>query len=141
MADVREVVTAGIEAFNAHDREGMGARQASDIVFEAPGDVRLEGSDAVTEYAMMWLRAFPDGKLTIQNQVIAGEWASMEFTFEGTHEETLVSPEGEIPATGRRVSARGAEFFRVVDGKIVEDHLYFDQAQVMAQLGLMPEPA
>jgi ketosteroid isomerase-like protein len=31
--------------------------------------------------------------------------------------------------------------FRVRDGKIVEEHLYFDQVQVLTQLGLMPEPA
>jgi hypothetical protein len=31
--------------------------------------------------------------------------------------------------------------FRVSGGKIVEEHLYFDQVQVLTQLGLMPEPA
>ena len=29
--------------------------------------------------------------------------------------------------------------FRVRDGKIVEEHLYYDQVQVLTQLGLMPE--
>ncbi len=69
-----------------------------------------------------------------------GNSAAEQFTFEGTHTDTLVGPEGDIPATNRRLVGRGAEVFRIEGGKIVE-HLYFDQVQVMTQLGLMPETA
>jgi hypothetical protein len=47
----------------------------------------------------------------------------------------------DIPATNRSLSGRGLQMFRVSGGKIVEEHLYFDQVQVLTQLGLMPEPA
>lgn len=46
-----------------------------------------------------------------------------EFTFEGTHEEPLAGPEGEIPATNRQLVGRGVEVLRVKGGKIVEDNL------------------
>jgi predicted ester cyclase len=141
MADVREVVRAVIDEFNAHDLDALGTYHAENVVLEAPGDVHLQGIEPAVEYARGWLRAFPDAKLTPHNEVYAGEWGAVEFTFEGTHTDTLVGPAGEIPATNRRVSGRGSEFFRVVDGKVVEDHLYFDMVQVMSQLGLMPEPA
>jgi hypothetical protein len=39
------------------------------------------------------------------------------------------------------VSGRGSEFIRAEGGKVVEEHLYFDQVQIMTQLGLMPEAA
>ena len=51
-------------------------------------------------------------------------------------------PDGtELPPTGRRIELRGMELVVVRDGKIVIDNLYYDNAAVMAQLGLVPEAA
>jgi len=141
MADTKQVLDASLAAFNAHDRQGIRSFYADDAVFEAPGDVRFDDGDSITAYAMAWLTAFPDAQLTVHNEVISGEWASHQFTFEGTHEDTLSGPAGDVPAAHKRLKGRGAEVFRVVDGKITEDYLYFDQVQVLTQLGLMPEPA
>jgi steroid delta-isomerase-like uncharacterized protein len=141
MADTKAVADAQVEAFNAHDQERMRSLYAGNATFEAPGDVRLEGPEAISGYAMTWLNAFSDAQLVVHNEVVAGDWAVHEFTFEGTHDNTLVGPSGEIPATHRRLVGRGMEAFKVQEGKIAEDHLYFDQVQVMTQLGLMPEPA
>lgn len=141
MGSAREVGDRAVEAFNAHDETRMRALYAENAVFEAPGDVRLEGPDAITAYAMGWLNAFPDARITVHTDLEAGDRVVHEFTFEGTHEATLASPAGDVPATGRRLVGRGVEVLRVEGDKIVEDHLYFDQVQVMTQLGLMPEPA
>ena len=141
MADTRSVADAAVATFNAHDEAGIRALYAEDAVFEAPGDVHVEGADACAEYVMAWQRAFPDAKLIVRNEVIGGDTAIHEFTFEGTHTDTLIGPSGEIPATSRSLVGRGAEIIRVADGKIVSFHLYFDQVQVLTQLGLMPEPA
>jgi steroid delta-isomerase-like uncharacterized protein len=141
VADTRQVAAEAVQAFNAHDEAGIRATYADGVVFEAPGDVRIEDADATTGYAMAWLNAFPDAKLTVHDEVYDGEWGVQRFTFEGTHQATLSGPGGDIPATNRRLSGRGLQMFRVRDGKIVEEHLYFDQVQVLTQLGLMPEPA
>lgn len=141
MASAREVGAAAVEAFNAHDEGRLQELYAEEVVFEAPGDVRLEGREAAVGYAMAWLRAFPDARITVHNDLEAGDWVIHEFTFEGTHEETLVGPAGEIPATNRHLVGRGVELLRIEDGKVVQDRLYFDQVQVLTQLGLMPEAA
>jgi len=141
MADTKQVAAEALEAFNAHDEARFRATYADDVVFEAPGEVRTEGADATVEYAMAWLTAFPDAKLTIHEEIFDGEWGVQRFTFNGTHQDTLSGPGGDIPATNRHLTGRGLQMFRVRDGKIVEEHLYFDQVQVMTQLGLMPEPA
>jgi len=140
MTDARQVAAEALAAFNAHDEVRIRATYSADVVFEAPGDVRLEGPTAATEYAMRWLRAFPDARLEVHRDVIAGDTVAQEFTFAGTHENTLVGPEGEIPATHRSLTGRGVQVFVIADGKIREEHLYFDQVQVLTQLGLMPEP-
>jgi steroid delta-isomerase-like uncharacterized protein len=141
MAKASEIVAASLEAFNAHDEERIRSMYADDVVFEAPGDIRRIGSEAAVEYAMGWLRAFPDGRLRVETEVANGDWVARRLVFEGTHEETLAGPEGEIPATNRRVAVRAVEFVRVEDGKIAEEHVCFDQAQVMTALGVMPELA
>ena len=141
MAGTKQVLDDATAAFNAHDEQRMRALYADGCVFEAPGDVRLEGIESVVGYVMAWLNAFPDAQFTVQNEVVSGEWAVQQFTFEGTHEDTLSGPDGDIPATHRRLKGRGADVFRVVDGKIAEEYLYFDQVQVLTQLGLMSEPA
>jgi steroid delta-isomerase-like uncharacterized protein len=141
VADIRDVAKQFVEAFNAHDESKMRELNGEDAVMEAPGDVRIEGRDAVTAYGMAWLNAFPDARITVNNELVDGDWVTQEFTFSGTHEDTLMSPAGEVPATHRKLNGRGVQVFRVDGETIADTRLYFDQVQVMTQLGLMPEPA
>jgi len=141
MADARQVGADFVAAFNDHDESRIRELNAENTVFEAPGDVRVEGREAATQYAMAWLNAFPDARLTVNNELASGDWVVQEFTFEGTHEGTLSGPAGEIPATHRRLNGRAVQIFRVENDAVVDTRLYFDQVQVMTQLGLMPEPA
>lgn len=48
-------------------------------------------------------------------------------------------PTGEtMPATNKTIRIRGVDLATVKDGKIVSYRLYFDQAEFLTQLGLMP---
>lgn len=140
MGEASEVGAAFVEAFNAHDEARIRELNAANTVFEAPGDVHIEGQEGATQYAMAWLNAFPDATITVHNEFAAGDWIVQEFTFEGTHGDTLSTPAGEIPATNRRLKGRGVQVFRVEAGAVADTRLYYDQVQVMTQLGLMPEP-
>jgi steroid delta-isomerase-like uncharacterized protein len=141
VARPQQIVERWLEAFNAHDEEGIREAYAEDVIFEAPGEVRREGVDATVEFALSWLEAFPDAEMQVETEVADGEWVVQRFVFEGTHEGILVGTTGDIPATGRQLSGRGVQVVRVEDGAITEDYLYFDQVQVLTQLGLVSEPA
>jgi len=141
MGDLKALSAAATEAFNAHDEEGIRSSYADDAVFTGPGGVGLQGADAIVGYAMSWLNAFPDARTEVHTEVIGEDWVAQRFTFTGTHTETLAGPDGDVPATGKSLSGRGAELIRFRDGKIVEDHLYYDQMDVLTQLGLVPEGA
>ena len=138
MGEARHVAEEFVEAFNAHDAAWIRSITADSAAVEAPGDVKLTGADAVTGYAMGWLQAFPDARMTVHNLVVSEGWAVQEFTFEGTQDETLVGPGGEIPATHRHLDGRGVQIMKVEGGKIAHVHLYFDQVEVLTQLGVMP---
>jgi steroid delta-isomerase-like uncharacterized protein len=140
MADPRKVAAENVAAVNANDAERLRATYATDAVAIAP-DARLEGADAIVDYVMVWAHAFPDMRQTVENELVAGDWVVSEFTVEGTHTGTLASPDGDIPATNRRATARGVQIQRVQDGKIAEEHIYFDQLEILSQLGLVPEAA
>ena len=141
MADARQVGADFVAAFNDHDESRIRELNAENGVLEAPGEIRIEGGEAATQYAMAWLNAFPDARITVNNELVAGDWVTQEFTFEGTHEAPLSGPAGEVPATNRRLNGRGVQIFRVENDAVVDTRLYFDQVQIMTQLGLMPEPA
>ena len=141
MSDTRTAFDAWINAFNTHDEAAIRAATADDCVFEGPGGVRLEGGDAVTGYAMVWLNAFSDAQLVVDTVAVDGDWVAHTGVFKGTHDGTLASPDGDVPATGRRLEGRCSQFVRFQDGRSVEEHLYFDQMDIVTQLGLMPEAA
>ena len=139
MANAPSIASDWVSAFNAHNEEGLRALAADDAIIEAPGEVRLEGGDAATGYAISWMRAFPDATITVHGVLESGDWVVQPFTFKGTHTETLASPSGDIPATNRSLVGRAVQLVRVEAGAIAEFQLYFDQVQVLGQLGLMPE--
>jgi predicted ester cyclase len=141
MEDPKQIAASFVEAFNAHDEGRLSELNAESAVLKAPGDVYLEGRELVTGYAMAWLRAFPDARVRVTHEMIVDEWVAQEFVFEGTHEETLWSPVGDFPATHNRLLGHGVQIFRIKSDAIVETRLYFDQVEVLAQLGLMRELA
>ncbi|MEP7105604.1 MAG: ester cyclase [Chloroflexota bacterium] len=141
MADVKDTAERFVTAFNSHDEKAIEQLHADNIKFEAPGGVRLEGKTAATQYAMGWLKAFPDGKMTIRKQIVSDPWVVQEFTMEGTHTGVLDGPAGKVLPTGKRLSNQAVSIVRYDNGRQTEVHLYYDQAAVMTQLGLMPTPA
>jgi steroid delta-isomerase-like uncharacterized protein len=141
MTDSQKIGAAFVDAFNAHDEDRIRQLNAENTVFEAPGDVKLEGRDPASEYALAWLRAFPDARIDVHNELVAGDWVVQELTFTGTHGETLSGPGGDIPATNRKLEGRAVQIFRVEGDTVADTRLYFDQVQVLTQLGVMPEPA
>jgi predicted ester cyclase len=141
MASPKEVARQWLDGFNAHDEGRIRELTAEDAVMSAPGDVELRGRDAVTGYAMAWLNGFPDARITVHEELADGPSVAQRFTFEGTHSGPLEGPSGTIPPTGRRLTGRGIQVLRIENDAAREVQLYFDQVQVMTQLGLMPEPA
>jgi predicted ester cyclase len=78
------------------------------------------------------LAAFPDIRLTIEDQIVAGDKVATRWVAEGTNS----APFGNVPATGRRVRVDGLVLDHVADGIVVERWEQWDQASMMQQLGL-----
>src|SRR5215212_1077666 len=83
--------------------------------------------------------AFPDYRLTIDEQLVEADKVATVWTGTGTHQGEWASPIGPVPATGKAVTWTGTTTFRIVDGKIAEvigsnwDHL-----GILQQVGALP---
>ena len=77
------------------------------------------------------LAAFPDLRITIEDQIVAGNGVATRWVAEGTNS----GPFGNVPATGRRVRVDGQILDRVADGRVAERWEQWDQAGMMQQLG------
>jgi steroid delta-isomerase-like uncharacterized protein len=100
---------------------------------------RFEGPDGFRRFNTMWADAFPDGRVDVETVIDGGDRVVVEFVGRGTHTGPLVSPMGEIPATGRSLELKLCDVYEFRNGKVQAQRTYFDTASLMQQLGLMPE--
>ncbi len=136
--DGKELVQRGADAWNARDREGFFATYADDCEVTAPGFTG-KGRQGLTEFWNAWNGGFSDNRVTVR--LVFGEGTDVveESVFSGTNDGPLAAPDGsQIPATGRQVSAAFAGLHTVRDGLLVSTRFYFDQVDLLTQLGLMP---
>jgi predicted ester cyclase len=137
-ASTAGVVARAMAAFNAHDAEELARLSAPEIKAHVPGRPPLSGTQAIKEYNQSLFRAFPDAQARVENLVVRGGSASVEAVFTGTHAGPYATLLGEISPTGKRVTARFAQFLEIDRGLVRSLHSYFDQVELMAQLGLAP---
>ena len=95
----------------------------------------------VKTFYSIWQDAFPDNEVQVINIFEDGGTTILQAEFHGTHTEAMNAPDQTIPASGRRVNIPFATIDKVDGGKITEFTLYFDRAELLGQLGLLPTPA
>ena len=141
MADAKDVVLQGWDAYRRHDLDGVLEAYAEDAELIVPGAPPARGRDEIRATWKGFLDAFPDDSPTIEKTVREGDTVVVVFTTTGTNTGPLAMPTGEsIPATGRRVELSGVSVAEVADDKVVRETFYWDNASFLTQLGLMPEP-
>jgi predicted ester cyclase len=93
----------------------------------------LEGTRHVTE---LLLTAFPDYRITIEEQIAEGDKVATVWSGSGTHEGEWESPAGTIAPTGREVRWTGTTTVRLSEGKISEVMATsWDHLGILQQLG------
>jgi heme-degrading monooxygenase HmoA/limonene-1,2-epoxide hydrolase len=135
--DTRSLIERGIELWNARDREGwMACYDLHRLEVQGPGGMRLTGREAAGTMWDMWNGAFPDNRLEIISIHADDRGGVHEGRGIGTHTGTFRGPAGEIAPTGRPVDLRYTGVYECEEGKITAFHLYFDQMEMLIQLGL-----
>ena len=96
--------------------------------FAAPG---LHG---VKEFFAGWLTAFPDTTVIMEDALGAGDRVVGRYTYRATHQGTFLG----IPPTGKQITMRSIDIWRVRDNVFVEHWDELNLLEVMQQLGVIP---
>jgi steroid delta-isomerase-like uncharacterized protein len=130
------------EAWNNDDFDTVvnNATDDVEITAYAASPEPKRGKTALREQLQQWKSPFPDGKVEVIAQYAGEDSVTNECILSGTNTNPLSTPQGEIPATGKKVQAHFIEVWKIRDGKVSMLHDYGDNVEMMAQLGLMPEP-
>ena len=83
------------------------------------------------DFIGVFLKAFPDLHVTVEDQVVQGDRVAFRWSATGTQ----TGPLGPAPATGKRVAIDGLVIDRVVGGKVHERWEQLDQSLMLQQLG------
>jgi predicted ester cyclase len=141
MLTPKQLLERAVEAWNTKDEAAFVALGSPEVTIAASGGIELRGLEGLREYYSVWRVACPDNIIRYHNVVSEGDRVIGEATFTGTHTGVLHHPAGEIPPTGRRVSADFVGSFRTSNEKFTSLRIYFDVLDLMTQLGLAPAPA
>jgi len=81
----------------------------------------------------------PDTTLTPVSRTIGEDQLVDEIIFSFTHTQEMPWMLPGVPATNRRVEIPLVVIVRFRDGKLAHEHIYWDQACVLKQLGLLDD--
>ena len=97
----------------------------------------MHGREQVLGFLGVFLDAFPDGRLETSRLLAEGSVVAAEGRYRHAH-RWMRTPEGDVAATGRHVDFRWMSSYEVRGDELSSEHLYFDQVDLLGQLGLMP---
>ena len=136
-----KVTEAAMKALNDRDLDRFESLHLNSVIQRDPQHPEgIKGPKAIRAGLEPFLKAFPDIRYVVERQFGAGDWITQLGHMRGTHTGPLAVPGGPtIPATNKSVRMPSAMVARLEGGKFAEINLYFDQAGLMAQLGLGPQ--
>jgi steroid delta-isomerase-like uncharacterized protein len=91
----------------------------------------LSGPDEIRQYIIKQWEPASSDEVRVTNLIDAGEWTIAQFVNTGVND----GPYGGLEASGLPFEVRFCNIVRWRDGRIIEDHLYYDLYGVLAQLG------
>src|SRR3974377_540153 len=83
----------------------------------------------------------PDTKLTPISRTVGENQLVDEMIFSFTHTQEMPWMLPGVPPTNRRAGGPLWAVVRFRDGKLAHEHIYWDQASVLKQIGLLSDPA
>ncbi len=142
MGQARELMDRATEAIMRQDFEALRDIYAPDVVVIAPDVGTLHGVEQLIDYMKQFSTAMPDMRFELHRGIEADDSVVDQGEVLGTNTGPLAMPDGSsLPATGKQVRMRSLDVATVENGRISKHEFYFDQLELMSQLGLMEAPA
>lgn len=124
----KQLVKTFVELMTTHQSESFGRVLAEDYYQHNP-DVK-QGLAGIQERTKQFESVFADVAVTIDDIVAEDDKVVARFTWTGTHIGEFLG----IPATHRKVSWAGTDWWRIANGKLAEHWDNVEWASLMQQL-------
>lgn len=126
------------EAFSKQNWELFNEIHAPDILVVFPDGRQTKGIEQHDKDIMAMFDYAPDTKVTSHPiKFGSGEWTVSTGVLEGTFSQPMPLADGtSIPPTGKSFKVTMTTVAKWKDGRIVEEHLFWDNAEIMKQMGL-----
>ena len=122
-----------VDCINSRQLDEGAALHAPFYVYQGPG-MQFRGPEGWRQLVTMYLNAFPDMVLQIDDVIAEGDRVALRFTAKGTHRGELAG----ISGTGRPVTVPCISVMRFANGKIIEEYEVFDNLGLFQSIGRMP---
>jgi steroid delta-isomerase-like uncharacterized protein len=103
-----------------------------DVTVVIPGD-NIIGIEGTKNYYGNFLTGFSDAEFTFVDIFGQGDKLVKHWNFKGTHDGDFFG----IPPTGKSLNLYGTTLILMEDGKIKQEQDFFDNLDMLTQLGLM----
>ena len=121
------------ELFNKQRVELIDEFLASDYALYHPGSPDPLGRDAFPEFLAGFPAGFADFHIAVESIIAEGDELAARFVLTGTHRGVFMG----VEATGKTVVLPGEAFYKMRDGKIVEDRPLIDWATMLEQMEVL----
>ena len=123
------------EAFNAGNIDVVDELLTTDFVnHDAALPQAMVGPDAAKASIQGYRSAFPDLRVTIEQQIADEQGVATRWSAKGTHQGDLMG----VGPTGKQATVTGITLDRIVDGRIAESWTNWDTLGLLQQLGVVP---
>jgi len=127
-----EVLDRYLEIFNTGNMALVdGIISETHFLVEPGFPDRIVGRQAFSEWVRGYRTGYPDFNLTFNEIIAKGNNVVVHWTVTGTQD----GPLEDLPPTGLKVNVTGLSLMRIIDGKIAEEWIYYDNLGSSQQLG------
>jgi len=129
------------EAWERHDGAAVASFFTDDGVYvDHVLGQRHQGKTAIAGF-VKWgeEQGSSDYQFTLIDHFETADRYTVIMDLSGTHDRSSQDP--PLPATGKKFTVRGVSVGRLEGGKIKENIDYWNMAELLSQIGLLPAPA
>ncbi len=95
------------------------------------------GIAGMQRHMEIFLRTYPDIRVTVEEQIAEGDLVVSRLTYRGTHQSRWLG----LQPTGKQITLRGAKIVRIRDGLIVESWGFFNTLEALREIGALQFPS
>jgi len=138
MADAKQIVKQLFEEAWKGNLDVIDEYVAPGYIGHDPSEPdAIRGPGGLRAFVQKYLTAFPDGQITVDDQILEGDKVATRWTGRGTQKGEIAG----IAPTGKQITITGLTISRIEGDLVIEEWTTWDALGMLIQLGAIPAPA